>query len=103
MASKRDSRRTPTFNEARFSSFFTGSGMTGYETQNPSANKTQQTSRPAAPWLRATLVASVLSIFPSLLPVPLIMVATPAGLENFFAEAFIPAADIADFPQLAEA
>jgi quercetin dioxygenase-like cupin family protein len=36
-------------------------------------------------------------------PAALLMVATPAGLENFFAEAFIPAADIADFPQLAEA
>lgn len=33
----------------------------------------------------------------------LLMVATPAGLENFFREAFIPAADIADFPQIADA
>jgi quercetin dioxygenase-like cupin family protein len=36
-------------------------------------------------------------------PAALLLVATPAGLENFFAEAFIPAADIANFPQLAEA
>ena len=33
----------------------------------------------------------------------LLMVATPAGLENFFAEAFFPAADIADIPQISEA
>jgi hypothetical protein len=31
------------------------------------------------------------------------MVATPAGLENFFAEAFFPAADIADIPQISQA
>jgi uncharacterized cupin superfamily protein len=35
--------------------------------------------------------------------VKLLMVATPAGLENYFAEAFFPAADIADIPQLSEA
>jgi quercetin dioxygenase-like cupin family protein len=33
----------------------------------------------------------------------LLMVATPAGLENFFAEAFFPAADAADIPQIGEA
>ena len=33
----------------------------------------------------------------------LLMVATPAGLENFFAEAFFPATDVADIPQLSEA
>ena len=36
----------------------------------------------------------------------LLVVATPAGLENFFAEAFFPAADIADMadiPQISEA
>lgn len=33
----------------------------------------------------------------------LLVVATPAGLENFFAEAFFPAADIADIPQMSEA
>ena len=33
----------------------------------------------------------------------LLMVATPAGLENFFAEAFIPAAEAADIPDLAPA
>lgn len=33
----------------------------------------------------------------------LLVVATPAGLENFFAEAFFPAADIADIPQISEA
>jgi quercetin dioxygenase-like cupin family protein len=32
----------------------------------------------------------------------LLMVATPAGLENYFAEVFVPAADIADIPQIAE-
>ena len=33
----------------------------------------------------------------------LLMVATPAGLENYFAEVFFPAADIADVPQISEA
>jgi quercetin dioxygenase-like cupin family protein len=33
----------------------------------------------------------------------MLTVATPAGLENFFAEAFFPAADIADIPQISEA
>lgn len=33
----------------------------------------------------------------------LLVVATPAGLENFFAEVFFPAADIADIPQSSEA
>jgi quercetin dioxygenase-like cupin family protein len=33
----------------------------------------------------------------------LLVVATPAGLENFFAEAFFPAADIADIPEISEA
>ena len=33
----------------------------------------------------------------------LLMVATPAGLENYFAEVFFPAADIADIPQISEA
>lgn len=33
----------------------------------------------------------------------MLMVATPAGLENFFAEAFLPAADVADIPQISEA
>ncbi len=33
----------------------------------------------------------------------LLMVATPAGLENYFAETFFPAADIADIPQLGPA
>lgn len=33
----------------------------------------------------------------------LLVVATPAGLENFFAEAFFPAGDIADIPQDSEA
>ena len=33
----------------------------------------------------------------------LLVVATPGGLENFFAEAFFPAADIAEIPQLSEA
>ena len=33
----------------------------------------------------------------------LLTVATPAGLENFFAEAFFPAADVADIPQISEA
>jgi quercetin dioxygenase-like cupin family protein len=32
-----------------------------------------------------------------------LMVATPAGLENFFAETFFPAADIADIPQIGPA
>jgi quercetin dioxygenase-like cupin family protein len=32
----------------------------------------------------------------------LLMVATPAGLENYFAETFFPAADIADIPQLSQ-
>ena len=32
----------------------------------------------------------------------LVMVCTPAGIEEFFAEAFILAADIADIPQIAE-
>jgi quercetin dioxygenase-like cupin family protein len=32
----------------------------------------------------------------------LVMVATPAGLENYFAEVFPPAADIADIPNIAE-
>ena len=32
----------------------------------------------------------------------LLMVATPAGLENFFAETFFPAADAADIPQISE-
>jgi hypothetical protein len=31
------------------------------------------------------------------------MVATPPGLENYFAEVFFPAADIADMPQIGEA
>jgi quercetin dioxygenase-like cupin family protein len=35
-------------------------------------------------------------------PAKLLMVATPAGIENFFAEAFFPAADIADIPQMSE-
>lgn len=30
----------------------------------------------------------------------LLMVATPAGLENYFAEVFFPAADIAEIPQV---
>ena len=33
----------------------------------------------------------------------LLMVATPAGLENYFAETFFSAADIADIPQLGPA
>jgi quercetin dioxygenase-like cupin family protein len=33
----------------------------------------------------------------------LVMVATPAGIENYFAEVFIPAADVADVPNVAEA
>jgi hypothetical protein len=33
----------------------------------------------------------------------MLTVATPAGLENFFAEVFFPAADIADIPQISEA
>jgi quercetin dioxygenase-like cupin family protein len=33
----------------------------------------------------------------------MLMVATPAGLENFFAEAFFPAADVAEIPQIGEA
>ena len=33
----------------------------------------------------------------------LLMVAAPAGLENFFAEAFYPASDAADVPQISEA
>ena len=33
----------------------------------------------------------------------LLMVATPAGLENYFAETFFPAADIADVPQIGQA
>lgn len=33
----------------------------------------------------------------------MLVVATPAGLENFFAEAFFPAADVADIPQISEA
>jgi len=33
----------------------------------------------------------------------LLMVATPAGLENYFAEVFFPAADVADISQIAEA
>jgi quercetin dioxygenase-like cupin family protein len=33
----------------------------------------------------------------------LLMVATPAGLENFFAEAFFPSAEIAAIPQVDEA
>jgi quercetin dioxygenase-like cupin family protein len=33
----------------------------------------------------------------------LLTVTTPAGLENFFAESFFPAADVADIPQLKEA
>jgi quercetin dioxygenase-like cupin family protein len=35
--------------------------------------------------------------------VRMLTMATPAGLENFFAEAFFPAADIADIPQISEA
>lgn len=33
----------------------------------------------------------------------LLMVATPAGLENYFAETFFPAADIADVPEIGPA
>jgi len=33
----------------------------------------------------------------------LLMVATPAGLENYFAEIFFPAADVADIPQIGPA
>ncbi|HYL36401.1 MAG TPA: cupin domain-containing protein [Bryobacteraceae bacterium] len=33
----------------------------------------------------------------------LLVVATPAGIENFFAEAFFPAADVVDIPQISEA
>lgn len=33
----------------------------------------------------------------------LVMVATPAGLENYFAESFFPAADVADIPQIGPA
>ncbi len=33
----------------------------------------------------------------------LLMVATPAGLENFFAETFLPAADIADIAEIGPA
>jgi len=33
----------------------------------------------------------------------MLVVATPAGLENFFAEAFFPAADVADIPAVDEA
>lgn len=33
----------------------------------------------------------------------LLMVATPAGLENYFAETFFPAADIADIPNIGQA
>ncbi len=32
----------------------------------------------------------------------LLMVAAPAGLENYFAEVFLPAADIADIPNIGE-
>lgn len=35
--------------------------------------------------------------------VKLLMVATPAGLENYFAETFFPAADVADIPELGPA
>lgn len=33
----------------------------------------------------------------------MLVVVTPAGLENFFAETFYPAADVADIPQMGEA
>lgn len=33
----------------------------------------------------------------------MLVVATPAGLEHFFAEAFFPAADVAEIPQIGEA
>ncbi len=33
----------------------------------------------------------------------LLVLATPAGLEGFFAEAFYPTADVADIPQVSEA
>ena len=33
----------------------------------------------------------------------LLMVATPPGLENYFAEVFFPAADVADIPQIGQA
>lgn len=33
----------------------------------------------------------------------LLMLVTPAGLENFFAEAFYPAADVADIPHISDA
>lgn len=33
----------------------------------------------------------------------LLMVVTPAGLENYFAETFFPAADVADIPQIGPA
>ena len=36
-------------------------------------------------------------------PVKLLSLNTPAGMENFFAEALFPAADIADIPQSSEA
>lgn len=36
-------------------------------------------------------------------PAKLLMVATPPGLENYFAEVFFPAADVADIPQIGEA
>jgi quercetin dioxygenase-like cupin family protein len=32
----------------------------------------------------------------------LLCLVTPAGLEGFFAEAFYPAADVADIPQVSE-
>ena len=33
----------------------------------------------------------------------MLMVATPAGIDNYFAEVFLPAADAADIPNIAEA
>ena len=33
----------------------------------------------------------------------LLMVATPAGIDNYFAEVFFPASDVADIPQIAQA
>jgi uncharacterized cupin superfamily protein len=33
----------------------------------------------------------------------LLMVAAPAGIDNYFAEVFFPASDVADIPQIAQA
>ena len=33
----------------------------------------------------------------------LLMVATPAGIDSYFAEVFFPASDVADIPEIAQA